>query len=114
LANGDRSFSKERIEVFGGRSSAVLEDFRRLEMVRNGHIRKTTSFWRQDKGHRAEWAAFCAAVLEHKSAPIPFEEIVCSTLATIRADESIATGRPLPVDAVAFIQAARSPDKELH
>ena len=36
LANGDRSFSKERIEVFGGGSAAVLEDFRRLELVRNG------------------------------------------------------------------------------
>ena len=36
LANGDRAFSKERIEVFGGGSAAVLEDFRRLELVRNG------------------------------------------------------------------------------
>ena len=36
LANGDRAFSKERIEVFGGGSAAVLEDFRRLELVRDG------------------------------------------------------------------------------
>ena len=36
LANGDRVFSKERIEVFGGGSTAVLEDFRRLELVRGG------------------------------------------------------------------------------
>ncbi len=32
LANGDKSFSKERIEVFGGGTVAVLEDFRRLEL----------------------------------------------------------------------------------
>ena len=37
LANGDKSYSKERIEVFGGGNVAVLEDFRRLELV---HERK--------------------------------------------------------------------------
>ena len=40
LANGDRSFSKERIEVFGGGSTAVLDDFRRLELVRDGRSKK--------------------------------------------------------------------------
>ena len=35
LANGDKSYSKERIEVFGGCAVAVLEDFRRLELVRD-------------------------------------------------------------------------------
>ena len=36
MANGDKSASKERLEVFGGASVAILEDFRRLELVRNG------------------------------------------------------------------------------
>src|SRR5260221_7140577 len=36
LANGDKLFSKERVEVFGGSAVAVLEDFRSLEMVRHG------------------------------------------------------------------------------
>ena len=39
LANGDKSFSKERVEVFGGGSVAVLENFRRLELVRGGKKR---------------------------------------------------------------------------
>ncbi len=64
LANGDRSFSKERIEVFGGGSTAVLEDFRRLELVRAGKKQTEHSRWRQDKGHQAEWAAFAAAIVE--------------------------------------------------
>ena len=34
LANGDKSASKERVEVFGGGSTAILEDFRRLELIR--------------------------------------------------------------------------------
>src|SRR6266567_1145240 len=93
LANGDRAFSKERIEVFGGGSAAVLEDFRRLELVRNGHREVVHSRWRQDKGHRSEWDAFARSVLRHGEAPIPFEGLVCSTLATLRGDESVGTGK---------------------
>src|SRR6266849_1741307 len=58
LANGDRSFSKERLEIFGGGAVAVLEDFCRLELLRNGRKQVIRSRWRQDKGHRGEWAAF--------------------------------------------------------
>ena len=99
LANGDRSFSKERIEVFGGGSTAVLEDFRRLELVRNGWKQTIRSRWRQDKGHQAEWAAFVAAVQGSTAPPIPFEEIVRSTMATLCAQKSLTTGIPITVTA---------------
>ncbi|MEW6093561.1 MAG: bi-domain-containing oxidoreductase, partial [Chloroflexota bacterium] len=36
LANGDKAFPKERLEVFCGGRVAVLDDFRTLEMVRDG------------------------------------------------------------------------------
>ena len=106
LANGDRTFSKERLEVFGGGASAVLEDFRHLELVGNGRKQTTQSRWRQDKGHRSEWAAFVDSVQKGKQPPISFQEIVCSTLATLRIDESVATGKRLAVDAAGFIEAA--------
>ncbi len=106
LANGDRAFSKERIEVFGGGAVAVLEDFRRLELVRDGRKETIQSRWRQDKGHRSEWAAFTQFVQRRNAAPILFEDLVCSTLATLRIDESVATGKRRPVDTVAFIEAA--------
>jgi predicted dehydrogenase len=108
LANGDRSFSKERLEVFGGGAVAVLEDFRRLELVRDGRKETVHSRWRQDKGHSSEWAAFAQFVQRKKDAPIGFEEIVCSTLATLRIDEAVATGKRLPVDAAAFIAASEN------
>jgi predicted dehydrogenase/threonine dehydrogenase-like Zn-dependent dehydrogenase len=106
LANGDRSFSKERIEVFGGGAVAVLEDFRRLELVRDGRKEMIHSRWRQDKGHRPEWAAFARSV-QGTQAPIGFEDLVCSTLATLRVDESAANGKRLPVDVAAFLEATR-------
>jgi predicted dehydrogenase/threonine dehydrogenase-like Zn-dependent dehydrogenase len=108
LANGDRSFSKERIEVFGGGSTAVLDDFRRLDLIRNGRKETTYSRWKQDKGHGAEWRAFVDAVTQGGPPPIAFEQIVCSTLATLRADQSRATGDRLTVDTAEFIERAMS------
>src|SRR5450631_69695 len=108
LVNGDRAFSKERIEVFGGGSTAVLDDFRRLELVRNGRKETIHSRWRQDKGHRSEWHAFAQSVQRQQDPPIRFEELVCSTLATLRIDESVSTGRRLSVDTAAFLDAADS------
>jgi predicted dehydrogenase/threonine dehydrogenase-like Zn-dependent dehydrogenase len=114
LANGDRSFSKERLEIFGGGAAAVLEDFRKLELTRNGHQKTIRSRWRQDKGHRAEWAAFVNSIRpgqspETQTPAIPFDEIVGSTLATLRVQESAATGKPLGVDVSGFLNSAVQP-----
>lgn len=113
LANGDRAFSKERIEVFGGGSSAVLEDFRRLELVRNGKKTVVQSRLRQDKGHRAEWAAFERTVRGERDCAIPFEEIVNSTLATLRIQQSAATGESQKIDVQQFIAAAVAQKTEI-
>ena len=110
LANGDRALSKERVEVFGGRSAAVLEDFRLLELAHDGKKEIVRSRFRQDKGHRGEWQAFVNAVLNGRQAPIPFEDIVTSTLATFAAVASRSTGKAVPIDVHAFMSAAARPN----
>ena len=105
LANGDKSASKERVEVFGGGSVAILEDFRRLELIRNGRKQITRARWGQDKGHKAEMQAF-VDVLRSKTPPIPFEQLVGSTLATLRLQNSSQTGQPLAVELSAFVASA--------
>ena len=94
IANGDRSYSKERLEIFGGGAVAVLDDFRCLELVRNGSKKVTRSWLRQDKGHRAEWEAFSCAIRSGGESPIPFSEIVATTLATLRAAQSRSSDQP--------------------
>ncbi len=93
LANGDKSYSKERVEVFGGGAVAVLEDFRRLELVGGGRKRVVRSRWRQDKGHRGEWVAFVAALRSGGDAPIPLDEIVTTMQATFALEESRESGQ---------------------
>jgi len=81
LANGHRSFPKERVEVFCGGRILVLDNFRRLSGYGWKGFRGDR-LWRQDKGHAAEAAAFVSAVEKGGPPPIPFEEIVEVTRAT--------------------------------
>ena len=106
VANGDKSASKERIEIFGGSSVAILEDFRYLEFVRNGRKQITRARLEQDKGHKAEMRAFVDAVQGKTPPPIPFEQIVASTLATLRLQNACQLGEPLRVDTNEFIASA--------
>ena len=80
LANGDKSLPKERVEVFCGGRVAVLDDFRVLEMIRDG--RRKTVKGAQDKGWKAEWQSFARAIREEGEPPIPYEELVSVTSAT--------------------------------
>jgi len=49
VANGDKGYSKERVEVFGGGAVGVLDDFRELELCRGGRTRSERSRLKQDK-----------------------------------------------------------------
>jgi len=89
LANGDRAFPKERIEVFCGGRVAVMEDFRSLEMVYLGKTHRIHTWLRQDKGHRAEWEAFARAITAGGEPPIPYPHLMGVTRATFAAVESM-------------------------
>ena len=106
MANGDKSVSKERLEVFGGGSVAMLEDFRRLELVRNGRKQISRTRMERDKGHKAEMRAFVDAVQGKIPPPISFEQIVASTLATLRIQNACQTGQPLAINLSEFVASA--------
>ncbi|MBI4762602.1 MAG: bi-domain-containing oxidoreductase [Chloroflexota bacterium] len=95
LANGDKSFPKERIEVFCGGMVAVLDDFVSLETVRDG--RKTRVKSVQDKGHVNEWKAFVKAIREGGEPPIPYEQLIGVTQATFAAVESLRSNSPISI-----------------
>jgi len=99
LANGDKSFPKERVEVFCGGKIAVLDDFRALEMVHDG--RRKTVKGAQDKGWKDEWVVFSKAIRDGGEPPIPYEQLVGVTKATFAVMESIRNdGRKIAVDGV--------------
>ncbi|MEP7337869.1 MAG: bi-domain-containing oxidoreductase [Acidobacteriota bacterium] len=93
FASGDRSFPKERVEVYGGGRVAVLDDFRQLEMWRDGK-RKVVKRMAQDKGFDQELTAFVEAVRGGGEMPIGWRSLALTTLATLRIEESLRSGKP--------------------
>jgi predicted dehydrogenase len=89
---GDARLAKERVEAFGGGTAAVLDDFRRFELYRDG--RRTVVKERQDKGHRAEIEAFVRAVAGEIEPP-PAASYLASTRATLALADSLRSGFPL-------------------
>jgi predicted dehydrogenase len=84
VANGDKNFPKERIEVFGGGAVATLDDFRILTTVRAGKTQTFRLRLRQDKGHSTEWTEFVNAICSGGPSPIEFGELVNVSRASFR------------------------------
>lgn len=75
LANGHKSFPKERLEVFAGGRILQFDNFRKLEGYGWTSFSKS-KLWKQDKGQVACAAAFVSAVRTGGPAPIPFDEVL--------------------------------------
>lgn len=84
LANGHRSYPKERVEVFCGGRVLQLDNFRALHGYGWSGFRKMR-LWRQDKGNVACVQAFLAALSHGRPMPIPPGELFEVAQATLEA-----------------------------
>jgi len=82
LANGSKSFPKERLEVFCAGRVLQLNNFGVLRGFGWPGFKKM-HLWRQNKGHSNEIKAFIAAVTDGRPSPIAFDEIQEVTRITI-------------------------------
>ena len=87
LANGDKSFAKERVEVFCGGQIAVLEDFVSLQTVKDGKKKEIKGA--QNKGWVEEWKVFAKTIREGGEPPIPYVQLIGVTRSTFAAVESL-------------------------
>ena len=95
LTNGDRSIPKEFFEIFCEGATARLEDFRTLELARNGKLERFKI--QQDKGHRREIELTIDAIRSGRPSPITFEELAEVTDATLSVHEALATGQVIRI-----------------
>jgi predicted dehydrogenase/threonine dehydrogenase-like Zn-dependent dehydrogenase len=91
LTNGNKSYPKERLEVFVGGRILELDNFRKLRAYGWPGFSKMNLMW-QDKGQRACAAAFVKAVSEGGPDPIPFDELMEVGRVTIEIAEALRTG----------------------
>ena len=97
LANGDKAYPKERLEVFGGEQIAVIDDFRTLEIIQGGKRKVQRSRFRQDKGHQAEWQVFAQAITKGGQPPIPYNHLYGVAMASFAAVEALRTGEKVSI-----------------
>lgn len=107
LCNGDSSFEKERIEVFGSATVAVIDNWRQVWCWANGRRRKIAG-GRSGKGHGAEMLAFVEAVRRGLPSPIPFADAVATTEATFAIAAGMTSGKVLATNGERFASDAPS------
>ncbi|MBI4614495.1 MAG: bi-domain-containing oxidoreductase [Planctomycetes bacterium] len=95
-SRGAAATGKERIEVFAGERTAILEDYRTVSLAEGRKVR-TVRPPRGDKGHRAEVGAFVDACLAGGPSPVPPEESLAAMDLVFAATRSLALGRPVDV-----------------
>lgn len=88
LANGHRSFPKERLEVFCAGRILQLDNFRRLRGYGWKGFRKL-NLRRQDKGNTQSVVAFLDTIRRSGSLPIPFDEIVEATRISLEITQQV-------------------------
>jgi predicted dehydrogenase len=96
LTGGNTRFPKETIDVTGGGRSARLDNFGSAAVWSGRGKSVTKARGGQDKGQRAEMAAFADAVRSGGPMPISADSLLAVTRATIAVGESMQSGRPEP------------------
>lgn len=93
FANGNKAYSKERVEIYTQGRTLILDNFRRLEGF--GFKGFSSMKSKQDKGHKNQFDLLIQAIKNGGKALIPFDEIVNTSQASIAAIESLKTGKTI-------------------
>jgi predicted dehydrogenase len=89
-AGGDKGFPAERIEVFGGGRTAVIDAWDAVELWSGG--KRALASGGKDKGHRSELEAFLAACRSGGPWPIPWDQLHAVSRAAALTVRSLREG----------------------
>jgi predicted dehydrogenase len=96
VANGDPSYEKERIEVFGQGRTAVIDNWRQAKLISSGKTKRISPAG-SGKGHGHAIKAFLEAIRAGAPSPISLEDAASVTLTTLAAAEALANKRTVEV-----------------
>ena len=102
-AGGDKSVSKEQVEIFCGGAVAMIDDFRSGHFIREGRKVKLGG-GNQDKGHAAELQAFFEAARGRTAPPISLESLVATSLASFAVVRCAKGGEAENIDAGSLME----------
>ena len=111
---GPKSFPKERVELFCEGRALVIDNWRALRAYDWPGVKRARPWAGQDKGHRAEVAAFLDAVRTGADAPIPFAELVSVTETSLALARQLAGDDAVAPDGGADDEDATQDDAVVH
>lgn len=97
-AGGDTSASPERIEVYGGGRTGILDSWKILDLFNEN--KRTRTRGGNDKGHQAELKSFIETCTKGGAWPINWSQIYGGAWASFAAVKSLREGLPVERDAV--------------
>ena len=98
FSGGDKTYPRERVEIFGGGAVGLIDNFRHACFVRNGKKTRLRTWLSADRGHRAELEALVDVIGHGAQPPVPLADYVRTTLATFALEESLRSGAPVEVE----------------
>ena len=95
-SGGDRSAPVERIEVFGGGRTGIIESWNNLELWSGNKLERARV--KNDKGHQGELKAFLKACRNGGDWPIAWKDLYGTAWASLAAVQSLRAGLPIEMD----------------
>src|SRR6266850_1808662 len=95
-SGGDRSAPVERIEVFGGGRTGIIESWNNLELWSGNKLERARV--KNDKGHQGEVKAFLKACRNGGDWPIAWKDLYGTAWASLAAVQSLRAGLPIEMD----------------
>jgi len=90
FANGSKSYSKERIEVYHQEKTLVMDNWRKL--IGYGFNNFSSASSGQDKGHQSQFNLLVDSITKGGSQIIPIDQIINTTKASFAAIDSLRNG----------------------
>ena len=87
FSNGSMALPKERLEVFTGNKTLILDNFKKLKGFGWKNFKKL-NLWNQDKGQDKCFQEFISSIKYNSPSPISFEDIFEVTKLSIEISES--------------------------
>ncbi len=94
LANGNKAYAKERIEIYSQGRNIIIDNFRQSKFYgfSGSSLKKS-----QDKGHKNQFELLINNLKQGGGPTIPFDEVINTSRASIAAVESLKQGKWIDV-----------------
>jgi len=107
VSNGSSRTPKEYLEVFGRGSTAIMDNFHEAVVHKANKTIKLKG--KNDKGQAGELEAFVRMIRDGGTPPVPYDQLIAVTQATIAVIESLKRGTEVRLDDEFFLIKESAP-----